>query len=132
MGCPILRRHIWGYAVCLCPIKGMPGLNELKTGFLTSRLCCVWMTRLCTHSLFSQGVDGEDELQCKICNQFFISVHNKKEHMFGRQHITAITSRHHKYLSCLVGKPAMRFPSRSDINRLVQTQKRARILKFRI
>ena len=30
MGCQILRRHIWGYAVCLCPIKRMPGLNELK------------------------------------------------------------------------------------------------------
>ena len=23
------RRHIWGYSVCLCPIKGTPGLNEL-------------------------------------------------------------------------------------------------------
>ena len=23
-------RHIWGYAVCLCPIKGTPGLNELS------------------------------------------------------------------------------------------------------
>ena len=23
------RRHIWGYSVCLCPVKRMPGLNEL-------------------------------------------------------------------------------------------------------
>ena len=30
MGCRVLRRHIWGYSVCLCPIKGTPGLNELK------------------------------------------------------------------------------------------------------
>ena len=27
----VLRRHIWGYAVCLCPIKRTPGLNELST-----------------------------------------------------------------------------------------------------
>ena len=24
-----MRRPIWGYSVCLCPIKGTPGLNEL-------------------------------------------------------------------------------------------------------
>ena len=29
MGRRILRRHIWGYVVCLCPIKGTPGLKEL-------------------------------------------------------------------------------------------------------
>ena len=29
MGRRVLRRHIWGYSVCLCPIKGAPGLNEL-------------------------------------------------------------------------------------------------------
>ena len=23
--------RIWGYSVCLCPIKGTPGLNELNT-----------------------------------------------------------------------------------------------------
>ena len=28
-GSRVLRRHIWGYAVCLCPTKGTPGLNEL-------------------------------------------------------------------------------------------------------
>ena len=31
MGRRVLRLHIWGYSVCLCPINGMPGLNELKT-----------------------------------------------------------------------------------------------------
>ena len=25
----VLRRHIWGYTVCLCPTKGTPVLNEL-------------------------------------------------------------------------------------------------------
>ena len=36
MGRRVLRRHIWGYSVCLCPIKGTPGLNELiiKPAFL--------------------------------------------------------------------------------------------------
>ena len=36
----VLRRHIWGYSVCPCPLKGTPGLNELSTAatssFLTS------------------------------------------------------------------------------------------------
>ena len=36
------------------------------------------------------------------------------------------------YLSRLVGKPTMWFPNRSDTNRPVQAQKRARSLKFRI
>ena len=27
----VLRRHIWGYSVCLCPIKETPGLNELSS-----------------------------------------------------------------------------------------------------
>ena len=26
---PILQHHIWGYIVCLCPIKRAPGLYEL-------------------------------------------------------------------------------------------------------
>ena len=30
MGRRVLRRHIWGYIVCLCLKKGTPGLNELK------------------------------------------------------------------------------------------------------
>ena len=30
MGRRVLRRHIWGYSVCLCPIKGALGLNELN------------------------------------------------------------------------------------------------------
>ena len=30
MGRRVLRHHIWGYSVCLCPTKGTPGLNELN------------------------------------------------------------------------------------------------------
>ena len=37
-----------------------------------------------------------------------------------------------KEKSCLVGKPSMWFPNRSDTSRPVQAQKRARSLKFRI
>ena len=33
MGRRVLRRHIWGYAVCLCPTKGKPGLNALNFVF---------------------------------------------------------------------------------------------------
>ena len=33
----VLRRHIWGYAVCLCPIKETPGVNELNRSS-TSRI----------------------------------------------------------------------------------------------
>ena len=29
MGRRVLRRHIWGYTVCLCPTKGTRGLYEL-------------------------------------------------------------------------------------------------------
>ena len=36
MGRRVLRRPIWGYYVCLCPIKGTPGLNELNRGSYTS------------------------------------------------------------------------------------------------
>ena len=29
MGRRVLRRHTWGYSVCLCPIKRTPGLYGL-------------------------------------------------------------------------------------------------------
>ena len=35
-------------------------------------------------------------------------------------------------MSRLVGKPTLWFPTRSDTNQAAQSQKRARILKFRI
>ena len=39
MGRRVLRRHIWGYSVCLCPIKGTPGLNEIKVLPTVNRKC---------------------------------------------------------------------------------------------
>ncbi|XP_041369378.1 uncharacterized protein LOC121383426 [Gigantopelta aegis] len=35
--------------------------------------------------------DCVSELYCRICRQYFSSLHNKKEHMFGRQHLQAVT-----------------------------------------
>lgn len=32
-----------------------------------------------------------NELYCRVCDQYFSSLHNKKEHMFGRQHLQNIT-----------------------------------------
>jgi len=52
----------------------------------------VWVLHLnCMFYLLQDGI-GE-ELYCKLCNQYFISAHNKKEHMFGRQHLQNITSK---------------------------------------
>lgn len=31
-----------------------------------------------------------NELYCKVCDQFFNSLHNKKEHLYGRHHLQAI------------------------------------------
>ncbi|XP_046362337.1 high mobility group protein 20A-like isoform X1 [Haliotis rufescens] len=42
-------------------------------------------------SLIDVEEDSISELYCRVCNQYFSSVHNKKEHMFGRQHLQAIT-----------------------------------------
>ena len=36
MGRRVLRRHIMGYTVCLCPTKGTPGLNELNQTVIIS------------------------------------------------------------------------------------------------
>ncbi|KAJ7336546.1 hypothetical protein OS493_011759 [Desmophyllum pertusum] len=41
--------------------------------------------------LSEQMEDDSDELYCRVCNQFFSSLHNKKEHLFGKQHLVALT-----------------------------------------
>ena len=35
--------------------------------------------------------DDANELYCRVCNQFFSSPHNKKEHLFGKQHLLMLT-----------------------------------------
>ena len=32
------------------------------------------------------------ELYCKVCDQYFSSMHNRKEHMFGKTHLTNVSS----------------------------------------
>lgn len=50
-----------------------------------------------SESLASSLIEIDDsdedsvELYCKICDQFFSSLHNKKEHFYGRQHLQAVT-----------------------------------------
>lgn len=41
--------------------------------------------------LGEQMVDDTNELFCRVCNQFFSSMHNKKEHLFGKQHLLMLT-----------------------------------------
>ncbi len=35
----------------------------------------------------------EDGLYCKICKMYFSSVHNRREHMFGKQHLQNVTGK---------------------------------------
>ena len=72
MGRRVLRRHIWGYTVCLCPIKGTSGLNELS-----NQLCflCFIVNEL---NVFSYLVsDQADSLGADISFGF------KKQLLFG-------------------------------------------------
>ena len=41
--------------------------------------------------VFSFQEDDGNELYCSVCNQFFSSMHNKKEHLFGKQHLSQLT-----------------------------------------
>ncbi|XP_032222630.2 high mobility group protein 20A [Nematostella vectensis] len=44
-------------------------------------------------SIFMQQAEDSDssDLFCKTCNQYFSSLHNKREHMYGRQHLQMLT-----------------------------------------
>jgi len=41
--------------------------------------------------LSDQMEDDANELYCRVCNQYFSSLHNKKEHLFGKQHLLMLT-----------------------------------------
>ena len=47
-------------------------------------------------SLCPQG-DENDDLYCRTCRQFFSSLHNKREHLLGKQHLQTLTG---NQLSC--------------------------------
>uniref|UniRef100_A0A8C4Q8P7 HMG box domain-containing protein n=1 Tax=Eptatretus burgeri TaxID=7764 RepID=A0A8C4Q8P7_EPTBU len=40
--------------------------------------------------------DGGNRLHCRTCNQYFSSLHNKKEHLLGRQHLQNLTGEFEK------------------------------------
>ncbi|XP_069782058.1 SWI/SNF-related matrix-associated actin-dependent regulator of chromatin subfamily E member 1-like isoform X2 [Narcine bancroftii] len=42
-------------------------------------------------SISKIGHEENTDLYCKTCNQYFSSLHNKKEHLFGRQHLQNLT-----------------------------------------
>ncbi|KAL4630218.1 hypothetical protein GN956_G15684 [Arapaima gigas] len=43
-------------------------------------------------------MDGDEnsDLYCRTCNQYFSSLHNKKEHLLGRQHLLTLTEEFEK------------------------------------
>lgn len=56
-------------------IVGVEGTEEVSSSLL----------------LNDQVEDDTNELYCRVCNQFFSSLHNKKEHLFGKQHLSQLT-----------------------------------------
>ncbi|XP_045627406.1 SWI/SNF-related matrix-associated actin-dependent regulator of chromatin subfamily E member 1-like isoform X1 [Ursus americanus] len=40
--------------------------------------------------------DGGSDLYCRTCRQFFSSLHNKKEHLLGKQHLQNLTGKFEK------------------------------------
>nr|XP_027231221.1 uncharacterized protein LOC113822889 [Penaeus vannamei] len=47
---------------------------------------------------FTDEIDDDDseELYCRICDQLFTSLHNKREHLYGKQHLQAITGEYQR------------------------------------
>lgn len=61
--------------------------------------------------------DEADELHCRVCNLYFSSLHNKKEHMFGRQHLQVITDQLEKELKKQQRQPdAAQFSASTDLS----------------
>ncbi|XP_066089202.1 SWI/SNF-related matrix-associated actin-dependent regulator of chromatin subfamily E member 1-related-like [Saccopteryx bilineata] len=53
------------------------------------------------------AIDGEepDDLYCRTCRQFFSSLHNKKEHLLGKQHLQTLTGEFEKDSADCLGHP---------------------------
>lgn len=54
-------------------------------------------------------IDEEDneELYCRACDQWFVSLHNKKEHLYGRQHFQVISQQDHNRKNQLEGSSSL-------------------------
>ncbi|XP_078066332.1 uncharacterized protein LOC144492052 isoform X2 [Mustelus asterias] len=61
-------------------VKNLCGVESLETEFESEAI-----------SLPEIGGEDNNGLYCKTCNQYFSSLHNKKEHLFGRQHLQNLT-----------------------------------------
>ncbi|XP_072351642.1 uncharacterized protein [Scyliorhinus torazame] len=62
-------------------VKNLCGVESLDAEFESEAISL---------SEIGQGEDNNG-LYCKTCNQYFSSLHNKKEHLFGRQHLQNLT-----------------------------------------
>ncbi|XP_067900312.1 uncharacterized protein [Heterodontus francisci] len=61
-------------------VKSLCGVESLNTEFESEAV-----------ALSEIGDEDNNGLYCKTCNQYFSSLHNKKEHLFGRQHLQNLT-----------------------------------------
>ncbi|XP_059494464.1 uncharacterized protein LOC125451657 isoform X2 [Stegostoma tigrinum] len=61
-------------------VKNQCGVESLDTEFDSEAV-----------GLSEIGDEDNNGLYCKTCNQYFSSLHNKKEHLFGRQHLQNLT-----------------------------------------
>ncbi|XP_072351641.1 uncharacterized protein [Scyliorhinus torazame] len=61
-------------------VKNLCGVESLDAEFESEAI-----------SLSEIGGEDNNGLYCKTCNQYFSSLHNKKEHLFGRQHLQNLT-----------------------------------------
>ncbi|XP_060707577.1 uncharacterized protein LOC132833372 isoform X2 [Hemiscyllium ocellatum] len=61
-------------------VKNLCGVESLDTEFESEMV-----------GVSEIGDEDDNGLYCKTCNQYFSSLHNKKEHLFGRQHLQNLT-----------------------------------------
>ena len=88
MGRRVLRRHIWDYSVCLCPIKGTPGLNELRWQMLKTEF----------HVMLLIGTGQEVVIILMILT--FISSGYEHDKTMKYDHITGIVNENGKIKYC--------------------------------
>ncbi|KAJ8025378.1 High mobility group protein 20A [Holothuria leucospilota] len=48
-------------------------------------------------SLMEEDPLNPNELYCKVCDQYFSTIHNKKEHLSGRQHVKTVGEKLYSY-----------------------------------
>ncbi|CAL4108992.1 unnamed protein product [Meganyctiphanes norvegica] len=72
---------------------------------------------------FTDEIDDDDseELYCRICDQWFTSLHNKREHLYGKTHLQAITGEYQRERLAeeerALASRTLRSPERSSTSR---------------